>query len=50
MNAADILLKVYGTEGAADVHVPDVLASAEEKARLAAIKPAPSPRLRAAGR
>jgi len=50
VNAADILLKVYGTEGAADVHVPDVLASAEEKARLAAIKPAPSPRLRAAGR
>jgi AcrR family transcriptional regulator len=30
--AADILLTVYGTEGAAEVHVPDVLETATDKA------------------
>ena len=40
VQAADIILKVYGTEGAGDVHVPEVLASDDEKARLAAIRPA----------
>lgn len=30
--AADILLTVYGTEGAAEVHVPDVLETARDKA------------------
>ena len=37
MQAADIILKVYGNEGAGDMYVPDVLASADEQARLAAI-------------
>jgi AcrR family transcriptional regulator len=40
VQAADIILQVYGNPGAAEVYVPEVLASAEEKARLAAITPA----------
>jgi AcrR family transcriptional regulator len=40
VHAADILLKVYGNEGAADVHVPDVLASAEDAAFRVAAKAA----------
>jgi AcrR family transcriptional regulator len=39
VQAADIILQVYGMPGAGDVHVPEVLASEDEKARLAAIKP-----------
>jgi AcrR family transcriptional regulator len=39
VQAADIILKVYGNEGAGGVNVPDVLASAEEKARLLAAAP-----------
>jgi len=38
VHAADILLTVYGTEGAANVHVPDVLETARDKAWRAAAK------------
>lgn len=48
VHAADILLKVYGNEGAADVHVPDVLASAEDKAWRAAAKTAGKKKAKAA--
>lgn len=40
VQAAGIILQVYGNKGAADVYVPDVLAGIEEKARLAAAKAA----------
>ena len=46
VQAADIILKVYGNEGAADVNVPDVLASAEERAKLQAAPPASGKRSR----
>ena len=46
--AADIILKVYGNPGAAEMNVPEVLANAEEKARLAAIKPAKKRKKKAA--
>jgi AcrR family transcriptional regulator len=36
VHAADIILQVYGTKGAADVHVPDVLARLEKKTTKAA--------------
>ena len=36
--AADIILKVYGRPGAGDVHVPDVLSSAEDEAFRASAK------------
>jgi AcrR family transcriptional regulator len=39
VQAADIILRVYGTPGAGDVHVPDVIAGADEQARLAALRP-----------
>ncbi|HTU10786.1 MAG TPA: TetR/AcrR family transcriptional regulator [Allosphingosinicella sp.] len=38
--AADILLQVYGAKGAGDIHVPDAIAGAEEKAARAAKKAA----------
>lgn len=38
VQAADIILQVYGMEGAAGVHVPTVLASAEDEAFRAAAK------------
>jgi AcrR family transcriptional regulator len=38
VQAADIILQVYGAEGAADVHVPDVLASAAGEAFRASAK------------
>ena len=40
VNAADIILQVYGNPGAGDVHVPDVLASAEDEAFRAQAKTA----------
>lgn len=47
--AADIILQVYGMPGAADVHVPDAIAGADEKARLAALSPGAKRRKKAAG-
>ena len=48
IQAADIILQVYGTEGAGEVYVPEVLASADEKARLAEIAVGPKKRKKAA--
>ena len=48
VQAADILLTVYGTEGAADVHVPTVLASVEDEAFRAMAKAAGKKKAKAA--
>jgi len=36
VQAADIILQIYGNEGAGDVYVPDVITSAEEQAQILA--------------
>jgi AcrR family transcriptional regulator len=48
VQAADIILKVYGNPGAAKVHAPTVIAGVEEKAMGAAAKPAARKKAKAA--
>ena len=48
VQAADIILQVYGMPGAADVHVPDVLTSAADEAWRAAAKVAGKKKAKAA--
>jgi AcrR family transcriptional regulator len=49
VNAADIILTIYGKPGAGDVHVPDVLGSPEDEAFRATAKAA-GKKARAAGK